>query len=159
MPPIVIKKLQCVCGSTFFVPVRAEQYATGGYGTAEFRSVSQAPKTFLVCLCGRPAFPQPSTFAQGTSAGIAEKDFQESQKSAMTAIESQSLTNIANIAAAPSEVEDLRKQVEDLKATVEALTRKDYAADLKEAVKPVRRPRQKAADAREGAQSNGGSTV
>lgn len=147
MPAPVVKKLQCECGSTFFFTVRSEQFAAGGYGTAEFRSMSQAPKTFLVCLCGRPTFPQPTSFAQGTVASIAEKEFQESAKCAKDAIASTGVSNIANLAASPAEVADLRKQIEDLKQTLAALGTKEYAADVKEA--KTRRPRAKSSEARE----------
>ena len=40
------------CGGTFFYKVNAEQYSDGGYGTAQFRSLSMATEAFYVCLCG-----------------------------------------------------------------------------------------------------------
>ena len=151
MPPLAPKKLQCECGSTFFYTTRAEQFSAGGYGTAEFRSMSQAPKTFLVCLCGRPAFPQAGSYAHGTQAAQAEKDFQESSKSALDVVNSKSLTNIANIAASPSEVAELRKEMDSLRQALVDATKPAFETP-KAAV--VRRSRAKASEARED-QSNG----
>ena len=149
MPAPAVKKLQCECGSTFFYTVRAEQFAAGGYGTAEFRSMSQAPKTFLVCLCGRPTFPQPNSYAQGTQAALSERDFQESAKAASEVAKAKSITNIAQIAASPAEVEELRKQILELQQTLATLGKKEYTQEVKEATKPTRRPRQKSSEARE----------
>ena len=41
------------CGSTFFIKLSAEQFSDGGYGTAQFRSLSNSPESAYVCLCGR----------------------------------------------------------------------------------------------------------
>lgn len=115
-------QLTCSCGSTFFYTQRAEQFAAGGYGTAEFRSISSGPKTILVCLCGQPAMPKPSYYTKGTTASLAEDEFRKSIEVAQKRREANSIQNIANIAAAPSEVQECRDQISELRKAILAFT-------------------------------------
>lgn len=74
------KKLACAeCGGTFFAKTMAEQFVSGGYGSAEFRSMSNSPKTVLHCIgCGTPVAPAPSYYSKGTVPFIAEQEFRQS---------------------------------------------------------------------------------
>lgn len=52
--PIACEK----CGGTYFYTVHAEQFAGGGYGSVEFRSVTPSPYPLRICLCGYPLMPK-----------------------------------------------------------------------------------------------------
>lgn len=116
-------QLTCECGSTFFYTVRAEQWAAGGYGTAEFRSQSNAPKTLLVCLCGKPVIPQRSHYSKGTSAGIVEEEFRRSTEVAQKAREAASPKHFAQIAASPKEVEEIKIGLEEVRRAFDSLSK------------------------------------
>lgn len=113
--------MQCECGSTFFYTARAEQFQAGGFGTAEFRSISNAPKTILVCLCGKPVTPKPSHFARGTMAGVAEQEFAKSVEAALKFRNAHSLDHVAQIAASPAELQKVQDQVDEIRKAVLAL--------------------------------------
>ena len=113
--------LTCECGSTFFFTVRAEQFQAGGFGTAEFRSISNAPKTLLVCICGHPYTPKPGYHARGTVAAAAEEAFRKSVEAAQKHLKEHSLDNIAQIAANPAEVEKLGSRIKSLADELEAV--------------------------------------
>lgn len=115
-------KITCtVCGSTFFTTIRAEQFIAGGYGTAEFRSISNAPKTVLQCIgCGTPVNPKPGYYSKGTVAGVAEDDFRKSVEMGRKYRETNSIQNIVKIAVSPSELREVREFAEDIKRAVEA---------------------------------------
>src|SRR4051812_38367496 len=116
------KQLTCSCGSTFFYTQRAEQYAAGGYGTAEFRSISSGPKTLLMCLCGQPVMPKPSYYTKGTTAALSEDDFRKSVEVAQKRREANSIQNIANIAVSPSELQECKDQIDELRTALLALS-------------------------------------
>lgn len=144
-------QLTCDCGSTFFYKTGAEQYLAGGYGSAEFRSTSNAPKTVLICLCGKP-FPAKPTMglSQSTVAGIAESAFQKSIASAQKRRDELSLKHMAEISASPSEVRQLQTQIDQLQAGFNAITApaapqpknapKTPAKSRKIAEKPIAQP-------------------
>lgn len=112
-------QLTCDCGSTFFMKFSAEQFLSGGYGSAEFRSTSGAPKTVLVCLCGKPYPTKPTAgLSMKTVAGIAENDFQKSVQSAQKRRDEASLKHVAEISASPSEVKRLREEVTELRTAL-----------------------------------------
>src|SRR6266404_6505622 len=115
-------KLICAaCGGSFFNTVRAEQFQPGGYGSAEFRSLSNAPKTVLNCIgCGTPVLPKPSHYGRGTIADIAEQDFRKSIESGQKYRKDNSIQNVVNIAASVEELEQVRGQVEDIKKAIDA---------------------------------------
>lgn len=132
--------LQCECGSSFFEQRRVEQFQAGGYGTAEFRSISNAPKTVLVCLCGKPVAPKPGYYAKGTLAAVQETDFAKSIELARKFREASSINNIANIAASPAELQELKDSFEAMKADIIALSRPTSTPQLtKESSKPKAR--------------------
>jgi hypothetical protein len=70
------------CGGAYFYVVRAEQFQAGGYGESEFRSLTNAPKTVVVCLCGRPVAPRPANYVAGAAAKTAEEVFRKSIEAA-----------------------------------------------------------------------------
>lgn len=119
------EKLTCVtCGGSFFQMTHAEQFLQGGYGTAEFRSLSNAPKTVLVCIgCSTPVTPKPGYYSRGTVAAIAEDEFRKSIEAGQKFRKDTSMQNIANIAASPAEVQEVRELVEDVKKAVDALAK------------------------------------
>lgn len=112
-------QLTCECGSTFFYTTRAEQFAAGGYGSAEFRSLSNAPKTVLVCLCGKPVTPKPNFYGRQTTAGVAEDEFRKSVEFSQRYRKEHSLENIAQIAVSPEELQKVADQVDELRKVVE----------------------------------------
>jgi hypothetical protein len=116
----VSQQLVCSCGSSFFYTVRAEQFQAGGYGTAEFRSTSGAPKTLLICLCGKPVPPQPAHYSRGTSADLAETAFRASIKCADKLRSEVTMAHVAEIAASPAEVKELREGVEEIRKAMNA---------------------------------------
>lgn len=118
-----VEKLMCVtCTSSFFYMQRAEQYLQGGYGTAEFRSTSNAPKTILVCIgCGTPVTPKSTHYGRGTAADLAEQDLRKSVEAGQKWRKANSIQNVANITASASEVQNLRELVDDIQKAVKAL--------------------------------------
>jgi len=127
MPPLpqpVQALLTCdQCKSTFFFTARAEEFLAGGYGTAEWRSVSNAPKTILVCVgCGKAVTPKQNYYAKGTQAAIAEEHFAESVKNGNKFREKNSIQHVAQIAASPDELAALKKEVEDLRQALNSMT-------------------------------------
>lgn len=132
--------LKCECGSTFFEQRRVEQFQAGGYGTAEFRSISNAPKTVLICLCGKPVAPKPGYYSKGTVAALQEVEFAKSVEESRKHREASSINNIANIAASPAELRELADKFEVLSAAVSALGRPTSTPQLtKEDTKPKAR--------------------
>lgn len=125
------ESLACAaCKGTFFAPVHAEQYLKGGYGSAEFRSISNAPKTVLICIgCGTPITPAPSFYSRSTVAGAAEQEFRKSIEAGQAYRDKNSLKNIASIAVAPSEMREVRELVEDIRKAID--------------VKPLKAPKPK----------------
>lgn len=115
-------KLVCKeCQSTFFWTARAEQFLAGGYGSAEFRSISNAPKTVLICIgCGTPATPKPAQYSRGTQAHLDEESFRKSVEVGQKYRQNNSMNRVATIAASVQEVEELRTLVNDIKKAVEA---------------------------------------
>lgn len=131
--------IQCKCGSTFFEKKHVEQFAAGGYGTAEARSVSNAPKTILVCLCGRPMAPKPSYFARGTTAAKAEDDFTKSVELALKAVDELTMEHIAQIAVSPKELASVTEAVEEVRAGLLTLANKPKPKKGKDAGATVQR--------------------
>lgn len=115
-------KLVCnVCTSTFFWTARAEQFLAGGYGSAEFRSISPGPKTVLICVgCGTPATPKAAQYTRGTQAHLDEDQFRKSIDAGQKYRSSNSIQNVAKVAASVEEVEELRGLINDVKKAVEA---------------------------------------
>lgn len=136
MPPTVpqTQPIACdQCKSTYFYTVRAEEFQSGGYGTAEFRALSITPKTLHICIgCGKPVTPKPIYMAKGTQAALAEDRFVESMKNGQKFRESNSVQNFANIAASPDEVAELKRRIDDLQQALNTLS----------APKPVRKTRE-----------------
>lgn len=121
----VIDKLSCsICGGTFFIASHAEQFILGGYGTAEFRSISNSPKTVLICIgCGAPVTPKPAYYAKGTTADIAETDFRKSVEAGQKYRKDNSIQHVAEISASPSEVSELKTKINDIKKAVDILSK------------------------------------
>ncbi len=119
------EKLTCsVCGGSFFTVARAEQFQSGGYGSAEFRSLSNAPKTVLNCIgCSTPVSPKPAHYGRGTTADIAEQDFRKSIDAGQKYRKDNSIQNVANVAASITELQEVRATVEDIKKHIEASER------------------------------------
>lgn len=115
-------KLTCItCGGTFFTTGRAEQFIAGGYGSAEFRSISNAPKTVLSCIgCGTPVTPKPAYFSKSTVAGVAEEEFRKSVEAGQKHREKNSVKNISNIVATNNDLDELRELVQDIRKAVDA---------------------------------------
>lgn len=121
------------CKGTFFTVSHAEQFVAGGYGSAEFRSLSNAPKTVLICIgCSTPITPKPAFYGKGTTADVAEQDFRKSVEVGQKYRKDNSVHNIATIAVSPKELQDVRELVEDIKRVVEA---KDKSIKPKQEVK------------------------
>jgi hypothetical protein len=139
-------QLTCIeCSSTFFYVARAEQFQAGGYNTVEFRSLSNAPKTVLVCVgCGIAVAPKPSYAAKGTVAAEAEGDFIKSFEGGQKYRKARSLDNIVKITASMTELQEVKDQLEMLKADMIA------APMLNKKVEPTK-PRSKSAKASKGA--------
>lgn len=118
-----VEMLKCLdCGGLFFVKSIAQRYQKAGYGSAEFRSTDSMPKTVLQCIgCGALVPPKDQNFARNTVAQIQQDDFTKSVKAGETYRKSHSIQNVAHIAASPAEVEELRKLVEDIRKTVNAM--------------------------------------
>jgi len=98
------------CGSTFFYAVYAEQFAGGGYGPVEMSSLTANPIQVRICLCGNPIVPQPRTLGGSTALG----NRQEFYLSAKKAKEHRSI-----VAAQLKKIEELEKEILDLKTTPE----------------------------------------
>lgn len=113
--------LTCDCGSTFFFIVRAEQFQAGGYGSAEFRSISNSPKTTLICLCGQPFTPKPAFVTRGTVAAAQEDAFRKSVESAQKYRKDHSMNHIAEITVSPAELQEVETRVIELAKTLETL--------------------------------------
>lgn len=102
----------------------AEQFLQGGYGTAEFRSISNAPKTVLICIgCGTPVTPKPSYYSRGTVASLAEEDFKKSIEAGQKFRKENSMQNVAQVAVSPAELNKVRELVEDVKKAVTSLSK------------------------------------
>lgn len=125
-------KLICTaCGGTFFMQGHAEQFQPGGYGTAEFRSVSGAPKTVLVCIgCGTPVVPKESHYARGTVADLAESDFRKSVEAGRKHRKDNSIQNIVKIAASPAELQEVREIIETVRTAVNTIISKPKSKKL-----------------------------
>lgn len=132
-------RLVCTaCGSTFFFQEHAEQFQPGGYGTAEFRSLSGAPKMVLICIgCATPVIPKESHYARGTVADLAESDFRKSVEGGRKFRKDNSIQNVAKIAASPNELQEVRELVETIRTAVNAIS-KPKALRPKVEVKPYR---------------------
>lgn len=114
-------KLSCmVCHSTFFYTEHAEQFQAGGYGSAQFRSLSNAPKTILVCIgCGAPVTPMPTYYGKNTTADVAEQDFRKSVEAGQKYRKAQSIQNIAQISVSPEELKEVRDIVNGIVHTLD----------------------------------------
>lgn len=106
-----------LCGSTWFYTIHAEQFAGGGYGSAEMRSISGNPVQMRICLCGNPVVPQSQNFGGSRALGSRES-FYMSAKDAKTYREKHSLDHVATIAASPAEIEALKKEIKALQETI-----------------------------------------
>lgn len=112
-------QLICDCGSSFFFKYGAEQFQAGGYGSAEFRSLSNAPKTVLICLCGKPYPAKPQAgYSKATVAGLAEDSFQKSIDAARKRRDEVSMKHVAEISASPEEVKNLQGQIDQLRTVL-----------------------------------------
>lgn len=109
------------CSSTFFYTVRSEQFQSGGYGSAEFRSISNAPKTLLICLCGKPYTPKSSYFAKSTVAAAQEEAFRKSVEAAQKYLKEHSLEHVASIAASPAEIQALEDRIREITKNLESI--------------------------------------
>lgn len=136
-------QLQCDCGSTYFFKYSVEQFLAGGYGSAEFRSTSNAPKTVLVCLCGKPFPSKPMAgLSQSTVAGQAERAFQASIQAAQKRRDEMSLQHVAEISASPSEVKQLKAEIDQLRSAFNQLST-PVAPQPKETTRPARKKLEK----------------
>jgi hypothetical protein len=125
------------CQGTHFWTAQAQQFIAGGYGSAEFRSISNAPKTVQICIgCGTPATPKPQQYSRGTQAHLDEVAFRKSVELGQAFRKSNSIQNVAQIAASPSEVNELRMLINDVKKAVEAAA-KPKAPRAKNEPKPT----------------------
>lgn len=134
------EKLFCsVCGGSFFHMLRAEQYSAGGYGSAEFRSMSAAPKSVLLCIgCSTPVTPKPSYYGKGTAADLAEQEFRQSIEVGQKHRKDNSIQNVAKIAASATELQDLKDLVSDIKKSI------DTESVVVPTIKPRRSSKQEA---------------
>lgn len=115
-------KLVCsICAGTFFWTAQAQQFLAGGYGSFEYRSISNAPKTVLICIgCGTPAPSRPSQYSRGTQAHLDEEAFRKSIEVGQAYRRANSIQNVAQVAASPEELGELRNLINDVKKAVEA---------------------------------------
>ncbi len=135
--PVQDKLVCSECKGTFFWTAQAQQFITGGYGSAEFRSISNAPKTVLICIgCGTPATPKPAQYSRGTQAHLDEEAFRASVKAGQDWRVANSIKNVAKITASVEEVNELRALIGDVKKAVEAPA-KLKAVRAKHEVKPI----------------------
>lgn len=106
--------IECeVCGSEWFYSVHAEQFSGGGYGSVEMRSITGNPVQMRICLCGNPIVPQAQNFGGSRALGTRES-FYIAAKKAKANRKAVTLDHVAEIAASPSEIKDLQRQLDDL---------------------------------------------
>jgi hypothetical protein len=112
------------CGSTFFYTVHAEQFAAGGFGTVEFRSLTASPVPTRVCLCGTVLMSSRSAAGGSRTVLAAREAFYDSVNGAKHYKEKLTPDKIAQATASRSEVESLKAQVDELTALIDQLTTK-----------------------------------
>jgi hypothetical protein len=123
------------CGSSYFIEVPANQWATGGFGSVEFRLLSISGMNIKMCLCGEPIGPSP----QGGSFGarsLAHMDFPESLRLAKEYRAKNTFKGIAEVVASKRELDDVKHELEGLRdlitkqlAELEASLPKDVAPE------------------------------
>lgn len=128
-------KLICpTCGGSFFTTQRAEQFVAGGYGTAEFRSISNAPKTVLTCIgCSTPITPKPAFYGKGTIADIAEQDFRKSVELGQKHRKESDPKILLQQVASDEKVTEIKNLIDDVKKAVEAAAKPKAPVSKKEA--------------------------
>lgn len=104
------------CGSTFFYQVRAEEYSSSGYASAQFRSVSMNTEPLYICPCGSPVEVKDTTAGKITDSP--RQRFLASLKSALEFRKSQQLTGAATGFVSVAEYQELAAQVQELTAQV-----------------------------------------
>lgn len=116
------KPLVCEdCGSTFFYSSYAEQFATGGHGSAEFRSISSSQITVRVCLCGSTLIP--SIQSQGGAASVQQSrsEFYRSAKAAKDRRKALSPDVVAKAVPSRAELNELKGLIVELQKEVALL--------------------------------------
>ena len=111
--------IECRCGSTFFFTVYAEEFAGGGYGSIEMRSLSNGPQVLRVCPCGEVYAPSKSAAGGARQVLNARDRFYDSIKKAKGFRDRVNPDAIARVTASKSEVDELRDRVDALEAALQ----------------------------------------
>ena len=107
------------CGSTFFTSVRAEQFISGGYGSAEFRSISNAPKTAYQCVgCGTSIGQKQQFFSRGTTADVVEQEFRKSMEAGTKYRKELSVKQDMSNFVSTDELQKVIDMIEDIKKII-----------------------------------------
>jgi hypothetical protein len=125
--PVGSTALVCTeCQGNHFYLVHAEQWAGGGYGTMEYRSLTASPYSLRVCLCGALMPPQQTYQAGARSVQSARDQFFQSiiraQERRLERSADKLGDKIAKSAATKQELEAVKKALEDRIAALEPKT-------------------------------------
>lgn len=123
---IANQPMSCVCGSTHFYTVRAEEFANNGYGSAQLRALSMNTEPLYICICGRPVSLKDSSVSK-ISEGARARFFRslqiavEDQKKSQPQGLAQGFVSIAEYKEALETIEELQTSVAWLMSAVEVL--------------------------------------
>lgn len=119
--------IECRCGSTFFFTVHAEEFASGGYGSIEMRSLSNSPTLLRVCPCGE-VFAPSKTGAGGARQVLNARDrFYDSIAKAKEFRERLSPDQIAKVTASKHELDMVMERLEQIERRLDGEDRLDVS--------------------------------
>jgi hypothetical protein len=103
------------CGSSYFHTVYVEQFAGGGYGSMEFRSITGSPIPLRICVCGTVKSPE-NTYVPGSRAIVSAreelvKSLQDAKRYQDQNAASLLLDRVAKATASKNELTDLRNEL------------------------------------------------
>jgi hypothetical protein len=107
------------CGGTWFYKVTVEQFSDGGYGSAQFRSLSMTPETAYICLCGTIV---ENKEAMGRGVDSRHGHFLSAIRTALEHQKRNSVQVVASTCASIEEVEQLRQRVNWLEEAIASFT-------------------------------------
>jgi hypothetical protein len=107
------------CGSTYFYTAHAEQFAGGGYGSIEFRSITTSPQPIKVCLCGHPLVPKQASFGGSPDVLSARNSFYASAQAASERRKKSNPDKLVKLLATREDLELLQKSLSE---TLERVT-------------------------------------
>jgi len=107
------------CNGTWFYKVTVEQFSDGGYGSAQFRSLSMTPETAYVCLCGAIVENKESV---GRGVDSRHGYFLGAIRTALECQKRNSVQQVAASCASIEEVEELRDRVKWLEEAITSFT-------------------------------------